>query len=152
MKNPLLHVLTKVKYLLYLESKLEPEERAQHQWQMLTMRGKVKYVFGKGGANTCFLIVDDKRETFYPDDFVARIKVLARQKYASYGIYSGKKKKVIKHFCLLHDALEYVPTNSDQTVVGIDDHDVLHQTHYASKTLTGIEWVKCRTGGRDEKE
>ena len=28
MKNPLQHVLTKCKYLLYLESKLEPEERA----------------------------------------------------------------------------------------------------------------------------
>ena len=92
MHNPIRNVLTKCKYLLHLESALSPEERAQHQWQMLCKRGETQFIFGKGGANTCFIIIGTgERELFYPEEFIKKIEHLAKQKYSSYGIYCSSK-------------------------------------------------------------
>ena len=141
--NTLANMLTKCKYLLHLESKLEPEERALHQWQLLTKRSGVQYICGKGGANTCFIIIGDgERTLYYPEDFIKQLAALAKQKYGSYGIWDKKAEKLYGPWPQLDVPKKRVPKRSTLVIVGIDDAGKQHEIFYASKGLDGISWVK----------
>ena len=143
MKNPLQHVLTKCKYLLYLESKLEPEERAAHQWQMLCKRSGVQYILGKGGANTCFITIGGgERKLFYPEEFIKYITTLAKQKYGAYGILNKASGKVSGPWVTLEETKRKKPKRTELGIVGIDDSGNHQELYYSSKALNGIYWAK----------
>jgi hypothetical protein len=150
--NPLKSLVTRAKYLLYLESKLSPEERALHQWQMLCQRSGVQYICGKGGANTCFVIIaGGERELYLPEDFIKRLEALAKHKYGGYGIWSKRKKFLYGPWITLEEAKRKTPKNVDQTLVGICDSGAHDTLFYASKGLNGISWIKFK-GHRDEAD
>lgn len=143
-KNQLRHLLTKAKYLLYLESKLRPEECALHQWQLLATHGNVLYIVGKGGANTCFYkIGDDERQICYPNDLIEFLTKLAAQKYSSYSIYTKDKKLVKKGLNTLDKALAIIPKSSGMWIVGISSTDnVKRRLYYSVSGLRANDWVK----------
>jgi hypothetical protein len=142
--HPLKLLLTKAKYLLYLESKLSAHECALHQWQLLATHGSVLYIVGKGGANTCFYkIGDDERQVCYPNDLIEFLTKLAAQKYSSYSIYTKDKKLVKKGINTLDKALAIGPVGSGMWIVGLSSTDnVKRRLYYSVSGLKSCDWVK----------
>ena len=142
--NTIKHLVTKAKLLLHQESKLEPEERAQHQWQMLTKRSGVQYIVGKGGANTCFIVIGEgERKLYYPDEFIKQLEKLAKQKFGAYAIYCKRRDKLYPtRWHTIDEVKAREPRRSSLVIVGLDDKGNRHELYYASKGLTGISWVR----------
>lgn len=143
MSNNLKHLLTKVKYCLYLESKLSAEERVAHQWQMLTTHGGLQYIVGKGGANTCFYTIGtQERQLCYPDELVKVLTRLASQKYACYAICDKSKNILRDGLQTLEQAKGIKPKRAGLYLVGIDARGKKHRLYYSSAGLVDNTWVK----------
>ena len=143
MTNQLKHMLTKAKYLLYLESKLAAEDVAQNQWQLLASHHGVIYIVGRGGANTCFYkIGDQERQICYPNDLVKFLTKLASQKYASYSVYSKERKLLKKGFISLDEALAYKPKGAGMWIVGVTQDNKKRKLYYSVSGLRSNDWVK----------
>jgi hypothetical protein len=84
-------MLSKVRYLLKVESDHDADTRKQQQWQLLfTVDEGVQYVIGKGGVNTMFYqIGTNERVLCYPEELLTMLEKLAVAKYTSYGICSS---------------------------------------------------------------
>lgn len=143
--NPLLHLLTKVKYLLHCESKLTDEQKALHQWQLLTSRGSINYIVGKGGVNTCFYVLgENERVVCYPQELVDMLTKLSKEKYSEYVIVNQAKKRLSKAKLTLAEALEIKPKSTGAYIVGVTDSGKMSRLYYSSKGLNGITWNRFK--------
>jgi len=118
MMNPYKHLLTKMKYLVNEDKRVDDAEKADFQWSMVFTRGPVKFMIGKGGVNTIFYIMGDKREVCFPDDALKLLEKKSLDKYIAYAIYSKKKELVAGPF-LFHDDAMALRAGKGQFFIGI---------------------------------
>lgn len=141
--NPFKHLVAKVKYMLYLESKLDLEECAQSQWQMFCKWCEIQYIFGRGGANTCFYqIGNGERQVCYPDELVKWLDKLSKQKFGAYAICDQNKKIKQGLFPSLDDCKDIEPKKAGLYIVGLDERGKFHRLMYSSVGLERNVWLK----------
>ena len=140
----------KVRALLDLESKLSNADKGRQQWQLLCTAGGLLYIAGKGGVNTCFLtIAEGERRVMYPEQLVGELTKLASQSHSAYAVHSAKLGRIVSGpWPYRSDAPEH-PSKAHHTLVGINDDGTTDEICYASRCLTGLEWIRVRKAGRN---
>ncbi len=138
--NPFKHLLTKLKYLVNEDAKIEGEEKRDFQWSLLFTRGPVTFLIGKGGLNTIFYDIGGKRELCYPKEAIKLLEKKSLDKYIAYAIYSKDKELVSGPF-LFHDDTMALQAGKGQFFVGIKSSGKLVQLYTAKSNLFGkLAW------------
>ena len=135
-------MLSKVRYLLKVESDHDMETRKQQQWQLLfTVDEGIQYIIGKGGVNTMFYQVgENERVLCYPEELMNFLEGLTKAKYTSYAIASHDGEKLRVGLVSLEAAKKKkAPVGS--YIVGLNDGKA-QRLYKRKKTLFKEEWVK----------
>jgi hypothetical protein len=141
--NPFLHLRAQVKSALEREAKLNPSERACHQWQFLTTVNTVIYIVGKGGANTMFYSIGIKgeRKLCMPVDMLDIITSWASLKFTAYAV-CRRRNDYIHGPCLSLNRLLLTDPPVDTFIVGLTPEGKVIRLYTYVKGLRCSSWER----------
>lgn len=138
--NPIGHLRSKVRALFTLEDKLPNEEKAKHQWQLLTQVSGLNLLVGKGGVNTAFYVIgDNERKICYPDELLAMLDNMARAKFAVYKVMRTRED-IAGVYSTLKEAKASKPIKGF-FIIGVTQDSKHRKLYYAASGLVNGTWA-----------